>query len=224
MAEQKENFAPYAATTNVLSVIRRFRDKGLPWPLTISSIQRIGISGPNAGRTIKALNFLGLVNDQGEKGSEAEKLAKVPELNYTQLLGDILREAYKDVFAILDPANATETELNDAFRHFEPSRQRSRMVALFIGLCREAQIIAGEPPTVKTRKLSQLLVSETFQANKDEPRKYSGFKPSYWYGQIEKLLENLPDPNVRSWKSAEKERWFTALSALLDLLIEVKDE
>jgi hypothetical protein len=56
-----------------------------------------------------------------------------------------LREAYHEVFIIVDPAETNATELDDAFRNYQPQAQRERMVRLFIGLCREANLTPGGP-------------------------------------------------------------------------------
>ena len=71
MANSIQN-APYAPVANVLTVIRRLRETGLPDPLKLQQLERIGIPQGNAPRTLATLRFLGLVGDeQGPLGLHA---------------------------------------------------------------------------------------------------------------------------------------------------------
>ncbi len=62
------------------------------------------------------------------------------------MLAEILKAAYADIFRIVDPATATSVQLTDAFRGYQPQKQRDRMVTLFVGLCKEAGLVEGAPP------------------------------------------------------------------------------
>ena len=53
MATEAKQVAPYAPVHNVLTVIRRLRERGLPDPLTIQELERIGIPAGNAPRTLE---------------------------------------------------------------------------------------------------------------------------------------------------------------------------
>jgi hypothetical protein len=145
MGIEIDGTAPYAPAENVLAVIRRFREKGLPEVLNAQELVRLSLPEGNATRTLRALRFLGLLDTDGRRTPIFDRLGRATTAEYPQLLGEILREAYKDVFIIVDPADTTATELDDAFRNYEPQAQRERMVRLFIGLCREANLAPGGP-------------------------------------------------------------------------------
>jgi hypothetical protein len=145
MGIEIEGTAPYAPAENVLAVIRRFREKGLPEVLNTQELVRLGVAEGNTTRTLRALRFLGLLDMDGRRTPIFDRLARASTMEYPQLLGEILREAYKDVFTIVDPADTNAIELDDAFRNYEPQAQRDRMVRLFVGLCREANFVSGGP-------------------------------------------------------------------------------
>jgi hypothetical protein len=172
---------------------------------------------------------------------------------YPQILGEVLRAAYKDIFVIVDPTNTNTTELHDAFRHYTPQAQRSRMVRLFVGLCREAELIPGGP-------LESRLRGKTLTAGKAiSPGRTPGRAPStqrtgtdengnqqvgtntngqlaFPYDVSPSTPDTLVDdymlltgllrkqlPPNRVWTPERREQWLKAHTAMLDLLIRVEE-
>lgn len=152
MPRLEENYMPYASPSNVLAVIRRIRDRGLPDIINPQFLSQIGIPEQGARRTIATLQFLGLIDDDGTPTDVFKSLHRANQNEYPSELANIIRSAYENIFKAVDPANATDIELNDAFRPFEPASQRSRMVSLFLALCREAKILEGEPQIIRQKK------------------------------------------------------------------------
>lgn len=132
---------PYAPVKNVLDVVHRLRDRGVPIPLTVESIQNIGIPTGNAPRTLQAIKLLGLVDAKGQLAEPAERIRRATTDEYPGLLAEIIRAAYVPVFQVVDPAEDGEVKIADAFRQYDPAGQRERMVTLFLGLCEEAGIV-----------------------------------------------------------------------------------
>ena len=228
MNTKTEESAPYAPPSNVISVLRKFRESGLPWPLTAESLTHIGISQGNAPRTLATLKFLGLVDDDGERTKDMDSLAKASEQEYREVLAEIVKSAYSYVFSILDPSTANDLQLNDAFRRYSPQKQRGRMVTLFIGLCKESNIIEGQP-TVIERSASATKRSRLRDALPIIVRSSSGqANPNYslnkWAEKLKPMLEKLPDIDKAEWSSGARSRWINALSAFLDLYITVSKE
>jgi hypothetical protein len=137
--------APYAPLGNVLTVIRRLRERGVPVPVTKDALTVLGIPEGNAPRTLQSLKLLGIVAGDGGLTPAAERLRRASTEEYPETLAEIVREAYAPVFAVVDPAVDTEVRIGDAFRQFDPSTQRGRMVTLFLGLCAEAGISSERP-------------------------------------------------------------------------------
>jgi hypothetical protein len=241
-----EKFAPYAPSASVLIVVRRLRERSLPNPLTAQELTRLSISEGLANRTLRALSFLGLIDEEGHRTATFERLGKASSNEYPELLGEILKEAYKDVFTIIDPAEATDIQINDAFRLYEPHAQRSRMINLFRGLCQEAGLMAGEPP--QSVKRSRITTSKPMsQSNgvkrpKPEPKDTEFESVPYQvsipqasqpvtatpitstpeYVIMHGVLNKLPFTEKR-WTQAEREKWLKAIAANVDMLFELKD-
>jgi len=144
MATKDRTIAPYAPIRNVLDVLHRLRDRGVPNPLTPESVQSIGVPDGNAHRTVQAFKLLGIVDDGGAPTELATRLRQATTDEYPAVLAEIVRGAYQKVFELVDPAQDTDIAIADAFRRFEPAGQRFRMVPLFMGLCAEAGLVPPE--------------------------------------------------------------------------------
>ena len=241
MVSEMVRQAPYAPLANVIGLIRRRRDKGLPEIVTSQELTRMGIPEGNVSRVLQALRFLSLLDEEGRQTDSFNRLARASTNEYPEVLGEIIRSAYHDVFVIIsDPETATDVEINDAFRYYQPQAQRNRMIILFRGLCQEAKIIKGGPPETRKRERvvtpkKPLVASQTVPTRKAHPKSEPLQVPSITpplgneqthskaqYGLLEGLLQQLPDE--RQWSQVRRERWLQAFIANVDLLIDVVDQ
>jgi hypothetical protein len=244
MAVEIEGTAPYAPAENVLLIIRRAREKGSPEVVTTQELIRLSVAEGNATRVLRTLRFLGLVDNDGRRTPHFDRLCRASTAEYPQILSEILRMAYKDIFALVDPTNTNLTELHDAFRHYSPQAQRRRMVRLFIGLCRESELMPGGPlesrlraktlPTGKasSRSRNPSVIPSQQRTGADEngnqPVEPHNGSPSNLDALVEDymlltgLLRKQLPPN-RQWTPARREQWLKAHTAMLDLLIHVEE-
>jgi len=234
MVAESKQVAPYAPVHNVLTVIRRLRERGLPDPLSLQELERIGIPEGNAPRTLAALRFLGLVDDDGARSQVFDRLGRASTQEYPETLAEIVRAAYQSVFTVVDPAQDNEIALHDAFRHYHPQGQRTRMVTLFLGLCREADIVPGGPPQrkAKLRKTTDGVVArppaQVIRPPSIESAEAVG-QPTVTqaeggpdYRLISAVMQQLPKDG--RWTKARRDRWIQAVAASVDLLVEVTEE
>jgi Family of unknown function (DUF5343) len=134
MAFQSGDLVPYAGPANVIDVLRRFRERGLPGPVTTEVLERAGISQTLSGRTLQALKLIGFLTAEGEQSEEFKAANRSPEEDYKQRIGEILVEAYSEAIAFADPATDSYDSVRDAFRAYNPQSQQERMITLFLGL------------------------------------------------------------------------------------------
>jgi hypothetical protein len=140
------DFRPYAATANILAVIERARTRNLPESVGPDFLALTGIPEIVYGRVRQALEFLQLVHEDGRPTDKLQSLAKAPDSEYQQLLAGCIREAYREDFARIDPAQDPQSKIIEAFRRYQPRSQTSRMVMLFLGLCRAGGIPLLDAP------------------------------------------------------------------------------
>ncbi len=232
-----ENFAPYTSIGNMLLILGRIRKGWIPTQIDKGEMVRVGITAGNASRTISALEYFGLINEDGKPTDTWKAIATSTTNDYPKVLEGILRNAYPSIFEIHpNPADATDVEIGNAFAKSEPLNQRGRMVSLFRGLCQEAGLIKGEPLTRErkptTKQAAQKVASKNGDEKKAEPEKPKSWSEPFepinhslkWYNDLGTLMGRLPNPDNPRWTQAEKQRWLTALQSMLDLLIETSDE
>jgi hypothetical protein len=227
MINTSQKKMPYAPAGSVLTVIRRYRAHGAPKTVDVIEITRVGVSSGNAPRTIAALKFLGIVDDNGKF---LDRLSKASTEEYPDVLGDIVRDAYSNIFTITEPSTATEVQISDAFRGYDPEKQRSRMVQLFIGLCQEANIRKGKPTVVEGRKNASI-TDEIVRKKPQEmhPTNLENAKPyTTWDANLQPAINLLPrsvDTDGKAhWKKSERDRFLTLVTAIVDAYAIVNDK
>jgi hypothetical protein len=233
----KDDFAPYASTGNVMDVILRKRDRGLPNPITSTTLETISIPTGNVSRTLQALKFLGLMDEDGTQTEDFNRLAQAGEAGnaYQIVLEEILRHSYERVFAIVDPDQDGDVAIRDAFRQFEPESQRSRMVALFLGLCENAGIVQpkakqqnadeskpNRSPAQRTRTRSTQKTARQPSTNLHESSVRRGSDEDAEYRLVFAVMQQLP--NDRRWSADKRQKWLAAVEAAVDLMVDVVEE
>lgn len=149
MTVERKN-APYAPPSNVIAIIRRFRERNLPESIDVNLLQDVGISKGNVHRTLAALEFLGLIAEDGTPKDAFHGIQIAPDEGYTDILEGLVRGAYREVFQVVDPVKDNQSVIGNHFRRYQPSSQRGRMVTLFLALCREAGITTLDAPRERT--------------------------------------------------------------------------
>ncbi len=231
-ADLGSDYMPYAPAAPVLNVIRRIRDGRLPDPLTLSALQQLGVAEGNADRVQKALRFLGLIDEEHTRTETFTRLGRVPTEEYPRAFVEVLQAAYAPVLRIVNPAEDTDIAVQDAFRGYEPSGQRPRMVSLFLALCREAGLEGGpvparptvrrvtraQPPTrARARVVPPAAAVVMDEASvSEEPTALTDYR------LLVGLIHQLPKDG--QWTQSRRDRWVQALTANLDLLVEIEEE
>ena len=126
--------APYTSARAITALIERHRERGLPTPISEDVLRRSGITDSLVPRTLASLVTLDLIDDKGAPTSTFEGLRCAPAAEYPERLAQWLNHVYADVLKFIDPATADDEELEDAFRIYNPSGQRPRIISLFTGL------------------------------------------------------------------------------------------
>lgn len=226
-----QDYAPYAPYKSVHDVIVRYRERGLPDPLTPAALGQVGVADGMTARTLRALRFLGLIDETGARQAPLERLKQATTSEYPEQLAEIVRAAYLPVFTIVNPAEDSDTAIADAFRRFEPSAQRGKMIALFRSLCEEAQIItpsaprsrpaprraAPDPASQRSRPPAQ---KRTDPAGPPDHKDDEPTTPDYRL--ISAVIQQLPRGG--KWTRERRDKWLLTLTSAVDLLFEVTDD
>lgn len=245
MATNALETAPYAPPQNVLGVLHYARRRKVPDVLDVSTVKSIGIPEGNASRTIATFRFLHLVDEDGLKQDTFERLARATDDEYPEQLAQVIREAYATIFTYWEPTEDDTVKLNNLFRqHYNPQAQKTRMVTLFLALCREAGIISGsqvesrprarratapkEQGTKRTRGARSAESAEAEQvslfrqaATPTAPSAVDAGEIDGYYALCLETMKRLP--TTHRWTAKQRAKWLQAIAANVDLLVEVED-
>ncbi len=164
MIPELPDFMAYGPGNRAVDVVKRIHEGKTPNVLSLKALVSLGVPEGNAPRIDRALRFLGLVNPERELSENAVRLRKATSDEYQSVLAEIVHGAYKPIFESYDPATATDVDLNNAFKPYDPAGQRGQMIALFMALCREAGLAPessevrrrGRPTTVTVQRFRDI--------------------------------------------------------------------
>ena len=137
---------PYASPSNVIGVLNRARSRNLPEYISNDFLRLSDVPESVFGRVMQALQFLGMVTDEGQPSETLRAISAAPDAQCRELLGGSIRKAYAEDFERVDPSQDSQSKIQDAFTPYQPRSQTQRMVILFLSLCREAGIQVLDVP------------------------------------------------------------------------------
>jgi hypothetical protein len=244
MAVQTGQPAPYAPPQAVLSVVNRYRERGLPTPITLDVLMRAGVSESLAPRTLQALRVLDLIQEDGTPTATFEGLRRAPSAEFPARMQEFVRGAYPEVFSFVDPSTDTIDQIRDAFRPYEPFGQQARMLTLFMGLVEAAGMRPAEaannggettqrrparrvsrPPATRPRR-STNGGDQAGDGPPPPPRADPPPPPPNTQSDVPPavagLLATLPRSGA-TWNQAQQERFLAAFKAVIELLYPVDE-
>ena len=225
MPVTKDKSAPYAPPSTVLDIVERHRQRGIPSPVDAEVLARAGIPDSLIPRTLKALQTLDLIGENGSHTDVLEGLRLAPETEYKARLAEWLNAAYADVREFVDPANDDEAKIRDAFRPFKPTAQQSRMVTLFSGLYAAAGIAAEKPvtSTKRARSGSDSAARRKPGAKASTP-KGKNFEPATGVpAPLAGLLSSLP-PEGQGWTQERRNKFVDTFGAVIDFCFPIMEQ
>lgn len=135
MPLQPNSRAPYTSASAATTALDAFRDRGLGTPVDAEVLVRAGVSETIARRTVKSLEELELLSEDGQPTETFEQFKTIrSDDEYRAALQRWLRDLYADVLQYCDPSVDDAGKVQDAFRGYHPEGQRSAMASLLIGL------------------------------------------------------------------------------------------
>jgi hypothetical protein len=151
--ETQDNFAPYAPTENVLRILNKARAGSLRGTIDVPYLTQLGIEQSMAPRSVRALRFLGFIQDDGNPTSLLEQYIRASDEDAHALLKGAIERSYAMILRAVDPSTDTRAKVFNAFRTMKPQGQWERMVTLFLGLCRAAGMEVKEAPPTRSGRL-----------------------------------------------------------------------
>lgn len=227
MAISANSNAPYTAAASVVNLMKRFRDKGLSFPVTHDVLLRAGVSESLLQRTLQSLVLLELIDEEGQPTEVLKKIRSVPEAEYKATLAAWLKQVYAEVFAFVDPATEDATQIRDAFRSFLPHAQQERMVKLFMALCAEAGL-APEAEKAEAKPRARSAAPRAAATSNPLPRGIARAmvhnRPAAQIGagnlppELAGLMARLPQ---NGWTQETRDKFMKTFESVLDYVIPI---
>lgn len=217
--------APYAPAATILAVINGFRDRGLATPFTPEVLLRAGVTDSLVPRTLNSLQVLDLIDEGGNPTAQLEGLRRAKTDEFKVRMEEVVRGAYAEVFQFTDPAKDDANRITDAFRVYEPSGQRTRMVSLFMGLCEAAGILPeGNSRKPTSTGIGRKPLAKPILAKRSSDSAKGGESATLVVAGIDPLivaaLQKLPT-DKKGWTTEERTRWLTFFTTTLDFTVPI---
>lgn len=119
------NSHPYiSGAGNIAQMIAQLR-KSFPQKITSDTVKKLGLAPNNESHVINALQFIGLINEEGLKTEQAGKVfSHHKNEDFERALSTLVKEAYSSLFD-LHGENTWKLETDDLITFFRQSDQTS---------------------------------------------------------------------------------------------------
>lgn len=155
MGEMKgKRLAPYVSVSVLKKFFEEIRHISTPRRVDGEVLRELGISQGNVGALLSALKFLGLLREDGTPTSQFRVLQTSGE-EFRKGLEEVVREAYREVFAHLDVRRCSREQVHNFFaKNYSPAIAKKATI-LFLSLCREAGILPSEEVSEELEELQE---------------------------------------------------------------------
>jgi hypothetical protein len=231
---------PYSPASNVIAILQRLRSRNLPDRIDADFLIDAGIAESLVQRVVFGLRSLKLIeNDSPTPALRA--ISTSTDEEYQEILTGLIRDAYSDVFAVVDPAVDDQDRILNVFRRYSPASQRGRMVSFFLGMCREAGIPTLDAPrqrsmtdagrvtrrqTGRTTSIKPKSPAQTRQSTQERPDFGVIVGPDTMGGippHLALLIQALP-PAGKPMSAAKRAQWLAMAEAVLTFTYPETDE
>lgn len=161
---------PYVSGTGVLTQVLDHLRKSFPATLNAEVLKKLGFAPKNESYIINTLRFLTLIEDDGSRTADAQKVFVTHEDSAFQVaFSALVKKAYADLFS-LHGDGAWALDQNKLITFFRQTDQSSQLVGgrqagTFRALSAYAGHLDGVPPKQKTKQAARTSTSKV--ARKD---------------------------------------------------------
>lgn len=149
--KEKKRVAPYVPVSVLSGFLDRIRRISTPPKITSRHLQESGMSDSDSFALLSALRFLNLIDEEGTPTPEFRSLQTSGD-EFKRNLEQVVRNAYSDLFAWLDPAVDDREHIKNFFARSYSPATAEKATAVFLDLCGEA----GIPLKVETTKKQEV--------------------------------------------------------------------
>lgn len=147
--EQGPKSAPYPPGNSMEQLFKRMQKAALPPKVDVALLKKYNIAPKNEPKVVRALKFLGLIDDKSEPTSKF-KLIQVTGEQFQTNLKTLIEEAYKDIFDTYGGIPESWEVLENYFRvSYDVPSVAYKSALFFVRMCLEAGLKL--PPKIAER-------------------------------------------------------------------------
>lgn len=92
---------PYISGAGNISQMIAFLRKNFPPTVTSDTVRKLGLASKNESYVINVLQFIGLIDEEGKRTEKGHEVLTIHnEADFQKAFGDMVRNAYADLFSI----------------------------------------------------------------------------------------------------------------------------
>lgn len=137
--KEKKRVAPYVPVSVLSGFLDRIRRISTPPQITSRDLHESGVSNSDSFALLSTLRFLNLIDEQGVPTPEFRSLQTSGD-EFKHNLEQVVRNAYSDLFAWLDPAVDDREHVRNFFARSYSPATAEKATAVFLDLCGESEI------------------------------------------------------------------------------------
>lgn len=109
---------PYISGPGNIAQMIAFLRKNFPATVTSETVKKFGLASNNESYVINALQFLGLIDEEGKRTTEGHDVLVLPDDKFPAAFEELVKKAYSDLFELRgeDAWGMTKSELTGYFR------------------------------------------------------------------------------------------------------------
>lgn len=186
---------PYISGPGNITQMIGFLRKNFPSNVNSETVKKLGIAPKNESYVINALQFLGLVDEQGKRTEEGHSvMAKHDEIEFQSSFETVVKSAYSDLFDLRgdDAWTMTKSQLIGYFRNADKTSDiiGGRQAGVFIAL----RGLAGHQTEGASEGKARVTVGTKPRASVSKKVK------SAEQAKPDKIIEDAPIPQSRQQK------------------------
>jgi hypothetical protein len=243
--QEKKNLAPPYMSWKTFSGYIKSLYQTLPPRIDKSAMSRL--NGSNQNIMMNALIYLKLIQNDGtpEKLLEdiVESSTPTSQNLYQGFLQEMLKGAYPFLFNGTNAFNiekSTSQQFDEKFRTTGITGDTiQKSETFFIAAAQEAGIKLSPHILDAKKRGRRKVITQKNKPPKGEKQGNGSDNPSIypppslnekppafseWYERFKPVFDKLPNLETPKWTRYDRDKWIAALSALLDLYVDIKDQ
>lgn len=189
---------------NISQMITHLR-KSFPKTISSDTVKRLGLAPKNESYVINALQFVGIIDEEGKKTTEATKVfSSHKDEEFSKAFSGLIEKSYSALFDLYGEG-AWDLDLDDLITFFRSNdqtsdaigRRQAKTFRVFAGLSGHGEVPAAKAGGTKTTKKSAKKATKKKTETKNDKESESTVTKTKDFGLTVRVEINLPSDGTK---------------------------